>query len=72
MITLIKINACEYRYGKWFITYNPKPIPPRCGVDWDYTHEDYDGDGDPRHGNAASLEACVADIDEEFEGADQC
>jgi hypothetical protein len=27
----------------WTITYNPKPIPTRDD-DWDYIHEDYDGE----------------------------
>jgi hypothetical protein len=27
----------------WTITYNPKPIPTRDD-DWDYVHDDYDGE----------------------------
>lgn len=50
-------------YRGYRISYNPKPIPPSCGVDYDFCHEDYDGPGDPRCGNAASVEACMAEID---------
>lgn len=59
-------------YKGWLITYNPKPIPARCGVDWDAVHEDYDGapiysDGPPaddRCFNESSLNKCKAEIDE--------
>lgn len=57
-------------YRGYRITYDPKPIPDRRW-DWDFVHEDYDGapnypgdgPGDHRCGNAASVEACRAEID---------
>jgi hypothetical protein len=36
----------------WTITYNPKPIPTRDD-DWDYVHDDYDGENGLR-GTAGS------------------
>lgn len=32
----------EGKTGKWFITYDPPPIPIRI-CDWHFVHEDYDG-----------------------------
>lgn len=51
-----------HRYGDWTITHDPKPIPDRRW-DWSFVHDDYDGPGDDRCGDAASLEACKAEID---------
>lgn len=34
------------------------------GFDWDYTHDDYDGPGDPRFGSTYSPGACREAIDE--------
>ncbi len=53
-------------YGDWTITYDPAPIPFR-GLDYTYTHKDYDGapdSGDRRCGYAGSVDECKADIDE--------
>lgn len=53
----------RYAYGKWWIIFDPPPIPYR-GADWQFWHDDYDGPEDSRHGHAPSLEACLAEIDE--------
>lgn len=50
-------------YRHCTITYDPPPIPYR-GADYRWTHLDYDGPGDRRHGCAASVEAAQAEIDE--------
>jgi len=49
-------------YRGFVITYDPPPIPYR-GADYRWTHPDYAGPGDRRHGCAASLAAAHADID---------
>ena len=54
-------------YRGYWIKYNPKPIPPRYGVDWDWWHDGYDGPGDPRCGATGSLEAARLAIDEQIE-----
>jgi hypothetical protein len=36
-------DECDALLDGWTITYNPKPIPTRDD-DWDYIHEDYDGE----------------------------
>lgn len=46
-------------YG-WTITFNPKPHPNRR-YDWDYVHEDYDGENG-MYGSASSISACIAEI----------
>ena len=54
------------RYKDYIISYDPKPIPPRC-FDWDFGHDDYDGapDGnDYRCGNGDSIEHCKQQIDD--------
>lgn len=56
-------------YRAFHITYDPPPIPDRRW-DYSYVHYDYGGEGDPRHGHAASVEACKREIDEMYdEGA---
>jgi hypothetical protein len=65
-------GECEHRHGKWLI-YPTDPLPPIPTwreFAWSYTHDDYDGPEDGRHGYAASPEACIAEIDER-EGGDQ-
>lgn len=42
---------------------DPPPIGTRA-FDWHWYHPDYDGEGDPRHGSAASFEACCREIDD--------
>lgn len=62
---LRRLAPGTWRYGKWTISYNPKPIPASCGVDWDYVHDNYDGApdaNDDRHGNCASAVDCLAEI----------
>lgn len=55
------------RYRRdWWIYYDPPPIPTRAW-DWHWVHEDYDGLGDPRHGDAPTREACMKAIDEWIE-----
>ena len=44
----------------WTIVYNPKPIPDRR-FDWDYSHENYDGENG-LCGNAASFDDAVFEI----------
>lgn len=54
-------------YKGFTITYDPKPIPPRCGVDYNWFHPNYDADyqGDNGlAGNGASVEHCKEQIDE--------
>lgn len=48
-------KVMQHRYGKWWITHNPKPIPTDK-YDWDFVHDLYDGPGDSRCGTAASVE----------------
>ncbi len=36
-------DSCEAKLEGWTITFNPKPIPDRSD-DWDYVHEDFDGE----------------------------
>lgn len=70
----------EGRTGKWFITYDPPPIPTRS-CDWRFVHEDYDGapieiggpPADHRCGHAASWNECVKliqEIEDDDEDAD--
>lgn len=54
-------------YEEFFIEYNPKPIPPSCGVDYDFWHKDYYGEGDIRSGTGKSIEDCKNQIDEYWE-----
>ena len=49
-------------YRDFVINYNPKPIPPSCGVDWDWYHKDIDLD-DNRYGYEKSYDDCIAAID---------
>lgn len=60
--SLYPVNGSDYRYGPWVISYDPKPIPASCGVDWNWAHEDYEGPDDKRYGNERSLEACIQAI----------
>ena len=47
----------------WHIEYNPKPIPAWVGCDWDYWHDNHDGENG-LCGTAGSesdaVEACIA------------
>lgn len=45
----------------WHIEYNPKPVPPRLGVDWDFWHDDNDGDNG-LFGTGSSFEDCLRQI----------
>ncbi len=58
---MLEDGATTYRGYR--ISYDPKPIPASCGVDWSFVHEDYDGPEDNRCGCAASAEACREEID---------
>lgn len=55
------MGVTHYHRG-WRIDYDPPPIPDRRW-DWAFSHPDYDGPGDPRFGQAATLEAAKAEID---------
>lgn len=73
----------ELQYRDYTITHDLKPIPTRAH-DWDFVHKDYDGapehseesPSDHRCGSAASIEACIDEIDElyldEEEACEQC
>ena len=51
-----------YRYKKWNIEYNPKPIPIRTH-DWDVEHDDYDGEpGSDLYFTAESCEDALREI----------
>lgn len=59
-----RMSKVAYR-GCW-IEYDPPPIPIR-NFDWRWWHDNYDGLPDSRHGNAASLAAAKAEINELLE-----
>ena len=50
-------------YKGWTIVYNPKPIPPSVCVDYDVTHEDYDGEDIDLAFCCGSVEAAKKEID---------
>ena len=45
----------------WNIAYNPKPVPAFLGVDYDYWHDDYDGENGLA-GSAGSVKECWEEI----------
>lgn len=52
--------------GKWFIHYDPPPIPVRT-MDWHFYHDDFDGapdSRDGRSGHGSSWADCVTQIQE--------
>ena len=52
-------------YGRWeiYLDHNVPGDPNDWRVQWAYTHRDYDGPEDDRHGNTSSVEAAKAEID---------
>lgn len=58
--------AQDIEYRGYRISYDPPPIPTR-NCDWQWSHRDYDGEGDPRHGFSPSEQQAKADIDELIE-----
>lgn len=50
-------------YRNYSISFDAKPIPLR-DFDFDFAHKDYDGPGDKRCGNGASVSDCQDQIDE--------
>lgn len=59
-------DSLDYGDG-WHIYYDPPPIPDRR-FDWHFYHDNYDGTQDEgpadwRHGDAASYDACVEEIE---------
>lgn len=52
-------NAIQYR--GWSIYVSDSPLP---GESFAFVHKDYDGDGDPRHGYAPTVDAAKREIDE--------
>ena len=57
----------HFTYKNWHVSYNPKPIGTDK-LDWDASHEDYDGAPDAECEDltfcAPSAEACRRYIDE--------
>lgn len=54
------------RYRDWEIFPN-EPLPPTPNAEklaWAFTHKDFDGPDDSRCGYAATIEACIEEIDE--------
>jgi hypothetical protein len=51
------------RHGDYNIKHNPKPVPSR-EHDYDYSHDDYQGPGDDRHGTSGSEQGARDEIDE--------
>jgi len=47
----------------WNIEYNPKPVPPRLGIDYDFWHENFDGENG-LCGVGSSVEDCIEQINE--------
>lgn len=60
-----KIGETHTHRG-WHIEFVYPPIPIRT-LDWQYSHPDYDGPGDPRCGSAPTLKAAKAAVDEWIE-----
>jgi len=54
-------------YKDYTIYYDPKPF---LGLDWNWVHKDYDGEDDPRHGYANSIDDAKAMIDFQIEDAE--
>ena len=50
-------------YKDWTIEFNPKPIPPRFGMDYDVTHNDYDGEDVDLFFMCGSVEGAKKEID---------
>lgn len=59
-----RLPGMDVRYRDWTITYDPKPVPARVAGPWSFAHEDYDGPGDIRHGDAATVAEARDRIDE--------
>lgn len=55
-------NRKEAEAAGWNFEYNPKPIPD-FRFDWDFWHEEYCPDNG-LCGNGASIEDCLAQINE--------
>jgi len=60
---IIERDVLECGYRGFNVDYLPKPIPSRK-MDYDWTHESYDGPEDYRLGCAASVKECMEAIDE--------
>ncbi len=57
------------RYRGYHIQYDPALFPvPSC--EWQFFHQDYDGEGDYRCGFAGSLEEAKQEVDLILEGAE--
>ena len=54
-------------YRGYTIYWDPKPVPGN--IHWSFVHKDYDGEDDPRHGYAGSIEDAKEQIDEQCEDA---
>ena len=61
------------KYKNYTIKYCPKPGDPNLSPDFDFVHNDYEGDGDPRIGSCRTVKKCMQMIDEienDFEQSD--
>ena len=58
------IKQDVWRYGKWLIEYDPKPIGERRH-DYDVTHDDYD-DTNGLYFTAGSVEEAMDEIEFEY------
>ena len=54
------MNTKTVHFGKWTISYDPKPVPTRQW-DWDYIHDDYDPEN-MLCGSCSSVVECLAEI----------
>jgi hypothetical protein len=59
-----RIAPGHWKYGKWDIYYDAKPIPTTA-CDWNFVHEDYDGApdaNDNRCGTGKDVADCLNQI----------
>lgn len=71
LLDAVNATTHDISYRGYTISYWAKPIPDRR-FDWDFVHDQYGGEGDPRHGSEASLGAAMAAIDEQIEENAAC
>lgn len=51
------------KYKNYTIKYCPKPGDPNLSPDFDFIHDDYEGDDDPRIGSERTVKKCMEIID---------
>lgn len=54
-------------YGPWEIQYAPESFIRACDA-YMWTHKDYDGDEDNRHGRGSSVQDCLGTIHDYEDG----